>query len=101
MHANALNAVLIFSLAAAAHQSFSSIAFMLPADVFPSSAVATVLGLGGFAGAMSSVVFSAVLPGYLVPIFGYTPLVVTLTCGYLCAVAVTWKTFGRFQPVPL
>ena len=101
MHAGALNAVLIFSLAAAAHQAFSSIAFMLPADVFPSSAVGTILGLGGFAGAMSSVVFSAVLPGYLVPIFGYTPLVVTLTCGYLCAVAVTWKTFGRFQPVTL
>lgn len=101
MQASALNAVLIFSLAAAAHQAFSSIAFMLPADVFPSSAVGTILGLGGFAGAMSSVVFSAVLPGYLVPIFGYTPLVVTLTCGYLCAVAVTWKTFGRFQPVTL
>jgi ACS family hexuronate transporter-like MFS transporter len=101
MQAQALHSVLIFALAAAAHQAFSSISFMLPADVFPSGAVGTVLGLGGFAGAMSSVLFSAVLPGYLVPIFGYNPLVLALSFGYLVAVGVTWKCFGRFEPVTL
>ena len=54
---------------------------------------------GGFAGAMSSVLFSALLPGYLVPLFGYTPLLITLSFGYLGAVFVTWKLFGRFEPV--
>ena len=34
------------------------------------------LGLGGFAGSISSVIFSALLPGLLVPIFGYTPLLI-------------------------
>lgn len=99
MQGSVLSSVLIFSLAGAAHQAFSSIAFMLPADVFPCATVATVLGFGGFAGAMSSVLFSALLPGYLVPLFGYTPLLITLSFGYLGAVFVTWKLFGRFEPV--
>jgi len=93
--------ILFFSAAAAAHQAFSSIAFTLPGDVFPASTVGTVLGLGGFAGSISSVVFSAVLPGYLIPLLGYTPLLVTLSFGYLAAVLVTAWLFGDFRPVEL
>ena len=95
------HAVVMFSIAAAAHQAFSSIAYTMPADVFPAAAVGTILGIGGFAGAMSSVVFSAVLPGYLIPLFGYTPLLFTLSFGYLAAVAVAAWLFGDFQPVVL
>jgi ACS family hexuronate transporter-like MFS transporter len=91
--------VLLFSLAAAAHQAFSSIAYTTPGDVFPSTAVSTVQGLGGFAGGISSVIFSAVLPGYLIPHFGYTPMLVVLSFGYLVAVAVYSSAFGDFQPV--
>jgi ACS family hexuronate transporter-like MFS transporter len=96
-----IHAVVMFSIAAAAHQAFSSIAYTIPGDVFPSSAIGTVLGLGGFAGAMSSVVFSAVLPGYLIPSFGYTSLLLTLSFGYLAAVLVTAWLFGNFEPVSL
>lgn len=96
---NAAACVGVFSVAAAAHQAFSSISFMLPADVFPSSSVATVLGVGGFTGAMSSVVFSAILPGYLVPLFGYSPLLTGLSFGYLGAVLLTSKLFGGFDRV--
>ena len=91
--------VLLFSLAAAAHQAFSSIAYTTPGDVFPSTAVGTVQGLGGFAGGISSVIFSAVLPGYLIPHFGYTPMLVVLSFGYLVAVAVYSRAFGDFHPV--
>jgi ACS family hexuronate transporter-like MFS transporter len=91
--------VLLFSLAAAAHQAFSSIAYTTPGDVFPSAAVGTVQGLGGFAGGISSVIFSAVLPGYLIPRFGYTPMLVVLSFGYLVAVAVYSRAFGDFQAV--
>jgi ACS family hexuronate transporter-like MFS transporter len=91
--------ILLFSLAAGAHQAFSSIAYTTPGDVFPSAAVGRVQGLGGFAGGISSVVFSAVLPGYLIPLFGYTPMLVVLSFGYLAAVAVYATAFGDFQPV--
>jgi ACS family hexuronate transporter-like MFS transporter len=95
------HSVVMFSIAAAAHQAFSSIAYTLPGDVFPASAIGTILGIGGFAGAMSSVVFSAVLPGYLIPIFGYTSLLFTLSFGYLAAVLVAAWLFGDFAPVRL
>jgi MFS transporter, ACS family, hexuronate transporter len=91
--------VFFFSLAAGAHQAFSSIAYTTPGDVFPSAAVGTVQGLGGFAGGINSVIFSAVLPGYLIPRFGYTPMLVILSFGYLVATIVYAAAFGDFQPV--
>jgi ACS family hexuronate transporter-like MFS transporter len=94
-----ISTILLFSLAAGAHQAFSSIAYTTPGDVFPSSAVGTVQGLGGFAGGISSVIFSAVLPGYLIPRFGYTPMLVILSFGYLVAAMVYAAAFGDFQPV--
>ncbi len=91
-------AIVMFSIAAAAHQGFSSISFTLPSDVFPSRVLGTVLGFGSFAGTVSSVVFSAVLPGYLIPVFGYQPLLLVLSFGYLAAVAVVHLHFGDFEP---
>lgn len=89
-------AALLFGVAAAAHQAYSSIAFTIPADVFPSSDVGAVLGLGGAAGAISSVLFSAVLPGYLIPRIGYTPMLLVLPLGYLAAATVASRFYGSF-----
>ncbi len=47
-------AVSIIALAAAAHQWWSCNLFTMVSDVFPKSAVASVIGIGGFAGAMSA-----------------------------------------------
>jgi ACS family hexuronate transporter-like MFS transporter len=91
--------VVLFSAAAAAHQAFSSISFTLPGDVVPSTTLGTVLGFGGFAGTLSSVLFSAVMPGYLIPLFGYRPLLLVLSLGYVVAVAVIQWHFSDFQPV--
>src|SRR4029079_15043044 len=45
-------AVLLIGLAAAAHQGFSANLFTLVSDMFPRYAVGSVVGIGGFAGAM-------------------------------------------------
>jgi ACS family hexuronate transporter-like MFS transporter len=45
-------AVLLIGLAAAAHQGFSANLFTLASDMFPRYAVGSVVGIGGFAGAM-------------------------------------------------
>src|SRR5439155_1568109 len=50
-------AVLIISLAAAAHQGWSANVYTLASDMFPPSAVGSVSGIGGFAGAMGGVLF--------------------------------------------
>ncbi len=50
-------AVAIVSVAAAAHQWWSANLFTITSDMFPRRAVATVVGFGGFAGAMGGVLF--------------------------------------------
>ena len=50
-------AVALVSLAAAAHQWWSANMFTTASDMFPRRAVASIVGFGGFAGAMGGVLF--------------------------------------------
>jgi len=51
-------ATLLIALAAAAHQGWSANLFSTPSDMFPSSAVSTVVGIGGAAGSAGGAVFT-------------------------------------------
>ena len=51
------SAVAMVSVAAAAHQWWSANLFTSVGDVFPPAAVASVIGIGGFVGAMVSMLF--------------------------------------------
>jgi ACS family hexuronate transporter-like MFS transporter len=55
-------AILIISLAAAAHQGWSANLFTLTSDMFPRRAVGSVVGIGGMAGAVGGM-FIAMLVG--------------------------------------
>jgi len=69
-------AVVLLGLACAGHQGFSSNHFSLPADAFPRFAQGTVVGLGGFAGAVGGMLM-AKYAGYILQTFGsYTPIFV-------------------------
>jgi MFS transporter, ACS family, hexuronate transporter len=57
-------AVLLIGLAAAAHQGFSANIFTLSSDIFPGQAVASVVGIGGMAGAVGGM-FMAKIVGYV------------------------------------
>ena len=64
-------AIVLFSIAFFGQQSWSTLVMILPADLFPRSAVGSVAGLVGFGGAMGGVVFGLVV-GYLLDHgFGY------------------------------
>jgi MFS transporter, ACS family, hexuronate transporter len=64
-------ALAIFSLAYFGQQSWSTLVMILPADLFPRSAVGAVAGMVGFGGAMGGVVFGQVV-GYLLDAnYGY------------------------------
>jgi ACS family hexuronate transporter-like MFS transporter len=56
--ANAWPATLLIALAAAAHQGWSANLFSTPGDMFPSTAVSTVVGFGGAAGAIGGACFT-------------------------------------------
>src|SRR5688572_6970696 len=64
-------ALAIFCLAYFGQQSWSTLVMILPADMYPRSAVGAVAGLVGFGGAMGGIVFGQVV-GYLLDHgFGY------------------------------
>ncbi len=51
-------AVALFALAAAGHQGWSANLFSTPTDMFPSSAISTVVGIGGAVGAVGGATFT-------------------------------------------
>jgi ACS family hexuronate transporter-like MFS transporter len=51
-------AVLIIGLAASAHQAWSANIFTLVSDMFPKKAIASVVGLGGMAGAIGGILIA-------------------------------------------
>src|SRR3984885_667555 len=55
---NAWPAIGLFCLATAAHQGWSANLFSTPTDMFPSTSVSTVVGLGGAAGAAGGALFT-------------------------------------------
>jgi ACS family hexuronate transporter-like MFS transporter len=60
-HTNPWPAVLLMALAAAAHQGWSANIFSTPTDMFPSTAVSTVVGIGGATGAAGGAIFTMIV----------------------------------------
>ena len=64
---NAWPAIGLFCLATAAHQGWSANIFSTPTDMFPSTSVSTVVGLGGAAGAAGGAVFTWLVSHFFAP----------------------------------
>jgi ACS family hexuronate transporter-like MFS transporter len=92
-------AVVLFSIAPAAHQGWSANLYTTISDVFPKRAVASVTGIGGFLGGLSGVIFSTVIPAYVLPHVGYLPLFLGMGCFYLFGLAALSWLVGRWQPL--
>jgi len=99
MYANNLwLAVGVVGLAAAAHQAFSCNLFTLPSDVFPRSAVGSVVGIGGMGGAIGGM-FMAQAVGWVLERTGsYTPIFAVAGCAYLAALATVHLLCPRYAP---
>ncbi len=78
--------IVLVSLAAGAHSGWSANIFTLASDCFPASAVASVTGLGGFAGGLGGIIFSSLAPGFIVKYFGYVPIFILM--GFLHPLAI-------------
>ena len=64
-------AIVLFSIAFAGQQSWSTLVMTLPADLFPAGVVGSVAGLVGFGGAMGGLVFGLIAGHLLDRGFGY------------------------------
>jgi len=95
-------AVAIVSLAAAAHQWWSANLFTLTSDMFPRQALGSVVGLGGFAGAVGGVMFQR-MTGRILEANGGNYLTVFMLCGSAYVIALTIIHFlaPRMEPVQL
>jgi ACS family hexuronate transporter-like MFS transporter len=83
---NAWPAIGLFCLATAAHQGWSANIFSTPADMFPSTAVSTVVGIGGAAGALGGAAFTWIVKRNL----SLHQLLVfsVAACAYIVALAI-------------
>lgn len=98
---DAFPAILLMSLATAAHQGWSANLFTTTSDVFPRPAVGSVTGIGGFAGGVGSVLFASLLPGWLIPLFGYKPIFLVFGGFHLTGLLLLHLLMRDLTPVRL
>jgi ACS family hexuronate transporter-like MFS transporter len=92
-------AVLLVGIAAAAHQGFSANLFTLTSDMFPRKAVGSVVGIGGFAGAMGGF-FMNLGAGWLKQNQGsYVTMFTIAAVAYFVALLVMHMLAPRLEPV--
>jgi ACS family hexuronate transporter-like MFS transporter len=102
-HANSLwLAVGIVSIAAAAHQWWSANLFTTASDMFPRRAVASVVGIGGFAGAMGGVLFQRAT-GRILEATNNNYSIIFMVCGlaYVTALLIMHLMVPRLEPARL
>ena len=91
-------AVTLVGVAAAAHQGWSANLFTLASDTVPRHAVGSVVGLGGFAGAVGGMLI-AKLTGYVLEASGsYVPVFMIAAFAYLSALVVIHLLVPRLEP---
>jgi len=92
-------AVAIVSVAAAAHQWWSCNLFTTASDMFPRRAVGSVVGIGGFAGAMGGVLFQRAT-GRILEATNHSYAIIFIICGlaYVTAWTIMHAIVPRLQP---
>jgi ACS family hexuronate transporter-like MFS transporter len=92
-------AVLLIAVAASAHQGWSANIFTLVSDTFPRRAVASVVGIGGMAGAVGGMVLSATIGVILQRVGSYMPIFCIAGSAYLLALLVIHILVPQMEPV--
>jgi MFS transporter, ACS family, hexuronate transporter len=91
-------AVVIIGLAAAAHQGWSANLFTLASDLMPRRAVASVVGLGGMAGAVGGMLMAQYAGHVLESSGSYTPIFLLIGSAYLFALLIVHLLVPRLEP---
>jgi ACS family hexuronate transporter-like MFS transporter len=94
-------AVALIGLATAGHQGWSANVFTLTSDMFPRNAVGSVVGIGGFAGAVGGMLISTFVGFLLETTQSYVPIFLMAGSAYLLALAVVHALAPRLTPALL
>ena len=94
-------AVALIGLATAGHQGWSANVFTLTSNMFPRHAVGSVVGMGGFAGAVGGMMIATFI-GFLLQSTGsYVPVFLMAGSAYLAALLVVHLLAPRLEPARL
>jgi len=88
----------LLGLATAGHQGWSATLFTLPSDMFPKSAVASVTGIGGMAGAVGGVLLLLGAGAIVQFTHSYVTLFIMACLAYPLALAVIHVIAPRLAP---
>jgi ACS family hexuronate transporter-like MFS transporter len=94
-------AIALISLAAGAHQGWSANLFTTASDMFPGSAVGSVVGIGGMAGSAGSALFAFFAGHVLQLTHSYTSLFAIAASAYLLALAILYWLAPGLKKVEL
>lgn len=91
-------AVLLIGLATAGHQAWSANLLTLPSDLFPRTAVGSVVGIGGAAGAIGGMLIAKFV-GYVLDLSNsYAPIFAVAGGAYLLALASLHLISPKLKP---
>lgn len=90
--------VALFSLATAAHQGWSANIFTTASDMFPRRAVGSVVGIGGFGGAVGGMCIASFTGYHLQHTHSYALLFVIAGFAYLSALLIIHLLAPRLEP---
>jgi ACS family hexuronate transporter-like MFS transporter len=94
-------AIGLFAIGLATHSAWMTNLFTTPADVFPKQAVGSANGVGVGLGALGGALFSGLIPGYVIPLAGYVPVLVIMSCFYLVAWMLVHRLMGNLEMISL
>ncbi|HKD78103.1 MAG TPA: MFS transporter [Candidatus Angelobacter sp.] len=94
-------AVALVSLATAGHQGWSANLFTFASDLFPRRAVASVVGIGGFGGAVGGMLIATFTGWILQVTHSYVPIFVIAGSMYMVALLVIHVITPRMEPAQL
>lgn len=99
--ANLWVAVALIGLAAASHQGWSANVYTLASDMFPRRAVASVVGISGFGGAVGGMLVSTVTGLVLQFTGSYVPLFMMAGSAYLLALLAVHLLAPSLEPAAI
>lgn len=91
-------AVALIGLAMAGHQGWSANVLTLPSDMFPRQTVASVVGIGGFAGAVGGMAMSLFTGAQLQSTGSYGTIFLIAGSAYVVALLVVHLLAPRLEP---
>jgi MFS transporter, ACS family, aldohexuronate transporter len=93
--------IVLFSIAFAGQQSWSTLVMTLPADIFPTSDVGAVAGLVGCGGASGGIVFGLIVGFMLDHGFGYGAVFACVSTFHILAFCIILLAIRNVQPVSI